>query len=220
MKRYWGYVRVSVQGDRSGESFISPDEQRRKINGWAQMQDVEIVDFKDDINVSAEKSRPGPRLHPGATREQGGGRDRRLQPRPAQPTRRQRRPRVDRDASRATARTSRSSNRRSTPSDPVTGEFVLTLFLALNRMERQRAKVRWAEAGENAIKRKIHTAQIAVRLHALKRHTTRTATGSPKRDDREGQNDTAASHLFRTRRTRRSSRTSSGHAQPARVGVR
>jgi hypothetical protein len=27
---YWGYVRVSVLGDRGGDSFISPDEQRKR----------------------------------------------------------------------------------------------------------------------------------------------------------------------------------------------
>ena len=196
MKRCWGYVRVSVQGDRSGESFISPDEQRRKINGWAQMQDVEIVDFKDDINVSGgKKSRPGldyilerlenreadgivvsnldrlSRLGVSDALEliatiQGYGADIAIIE-----------PSID-------------------TSDPVTGEFVLTLFLALNRMERQRAKVRWAEAGENAIKRKIHTAQSPFGYMRSNEYD-KDGNWLSKRDDREGQNDTAPRILVR-----------------------
>lgn len=157
MHSYWGYVRVSVLGDRGGESFISPDEQKRKIEGWAQMKGVQIAGFEEDINVSGgKKSRPGldrilERLELGQAdgivvsnldrlsrlgvsdalelidRIQGFGADIAILE-----------PSID-------------------TTDPVTGEFVLTLFLALNRMERQRAKIRWQEAAENAIGRDIHT---------------------------------------------------------------
>jgi hypothetical protein len=34
---------VSRRGGREGESFISPDVQRTKIEGWARLHDVEIV---------------------------------------------------------------------------------------------------------------------------------------------------------------------------------
>ena len=79
-------------------------------------------------------------------------------------------------------------------SDPVTGEFVLTLFLALNRMERQRAKVRWAEAGENAIKRKIHTAASPFGYMRVNEYDE-DGNWIRKRDDREGQLDTDTRRL-------------------------
>ena len=35
-----GYIRVSRVGDRSGESYISPDVQRRALEAWAAERDV------------------------------------------------------------------------------------------------------------------------------------------------------------------------------------
>src|SRR3954447_7051825 len=47
-----GYIRVSRVGDRSGESYISPDVQRDAIENWARERDVELVLHEPEENVS------------------------------------------------------------------------------------------------------------------------------------------------------------------------
>src|SRR4051794_19728870 len=54
-----GYIRVSRVGDRSGESYISPDVQRRAIEVWAAERGVELVMNEPEENVSgATMDRP------------------------------------------------------------------------------------------------------------------------------------------------------------------
>src|SRR5438034_1005232 len=50
-----GYIRVSRRGGREGESFISPDVQRKKIADWARLHDVEIVQWWEEIDQSGAK---------------------------------------------------------------------------------------------------------------------------------------------------------------------
>lgn len=50
-----GYIRVSRRGAREGESFISPDVQRKKIAAWAKLHDVEIVQWWEEIDQSGAK---------------------------------------------------------------------------------------------------------------------------------------------------------------------
>jgi DNA invertase Pin-like site-specific DNA recombinase len=50
-----GYIRVSRRGGREGESFISPDVQREKIANWAKANDVEIVQWWEEIDQSGAK---------------------------------------------------------------------------------------------------------------------------------------------------------------------
>ena len=50
-----GYIRVSRRGGREGDSFISPDVQREKIAKWAAANDVEIVQWWDEIDQSGAK---------------------------------------------------------------------------------------------------------------------------------------------------------------------
>lgn len=47
-----GYIRVSRVGDRSGESYISPEVQRRAIESWAAERGVELVLHEPEENVS------------------------------------------------------------------------------------------------------------------------------------------------------------------------
>src|SRR3954449_1868438 len=47
-----GYIRVSRVGDRSGESYISPDLQRRSIEVWAAERGVEVIFHEPEENVS------------------------------------------------------------------------------------------------------------------------------------------------------------------------
>jgi site-specific DNA recombinase len=54
-----GYVRVSRRAGREGESFISPDVQRRKIADWAALHGVEIVQWWEELDQSgAKRERP------------------------------------------------------------------------------------------------------------------------------------------------------------------
>ena len=50
-----GYVRVSRVAGREGESFISPEVQRRKIAGWAELQGVEIVRWWEELDQSGRR---------------------------------------------------------------------------------------------------------------------------------------------------------------------
>src|SRR4051794_38000378 len=47
-----GYIRVSRVGDRSGESYISPEIQQRAIEAWAAERGVELVVHEPEENVS------------------------------------------------------------------------------------------------------------------------------------------------------------------------
>jgi site-specific DNA recombinase len=50
-----GYIRVSRRAGREGESFISPDVQRKKIAEWAKLHGVEIVQWWEEIDQSGAK---------------------------------------------------------------------------------------------------------------------------------------------------------------------
>jgi site-specific DNA recombinase len=50
-----GYIRVSRRGGREGESFISPEVQRKKIEAWSKLHGVEIVQWWDEIDQSGAK---------------------------------------------------------------------------------------------------------------------------------------------------------------------
>ena len=54
-----GYIRVSRVAGREGESFISPDVQRKKIEAWAELHDVELVHIWEELDQSgAKRDRP------------------------------------------------------------------------------------------------------------------------------------------------------------------
>ena len=50
-----GYVRVSRRAGREGESFISPEVQRKKIADWAKLHEVEVVRWWEEIDQSGAK---------------------------------------------------------------------------------------------------------------------------------------------------------------------
>jgi DNA invertase Pin-like site-specific DNA recombinase len=54
-KRADGYIRVSRRAGREGESFISPEVQRKKITDWAKLHDVEIIQLWEEIDQSGAK---------------------------------------------------------------------------------------------------------------------------------------------------------------------
>jgi hypothetical protein len=47
-----GYVRVSRVGGRSGESLISPDEQRRAIEAYAAANSLTVAEWFTDVDQS------------------------------------------------------------------------------------------------------------------------------------------------------------------------
>jgi site-specific DNA recombinase len=50
-----GYIRVSRRAGREGESFISPEVQRKKIAAWAKLHEVEIIKWWEEIDQSGAK---------------------------------------------------------------------------------------------------------------------------------------------------------------------
>ena len=50
-----GYIRVSRRAGREGESFISPEVQRKKIEDWGKLHEVEIVRWWEEIDQSGAK---------------------------------------------------------------------------------------------------------------------------------------------------------------------
>lgn len=52
MRQLDAYVRVSRTGGRSGESFIAPDEQRRRIEEWAAAHDIEVIRWWEELDQS------------------------------------------------------------------------------------------------------------------------------------------------------------------------
>jgi site-specific DNA recombinase len=50
-----GYIRVSRRAGREGESFISPELQRKKIADWAKLHEVEILAWWEEIDQSGAK---------------------------------------------------------------------------------------------------------------------------------------------------------------------
>jgi site-specific DNA recombinase len=50
-----GYIRVSRRGGREGESFISPEVQRRKISEWAKLHEMTIVQWWEEIDQSGAR---------------------------------------------------------------------------------------------------------------------------------------------------------------------
>jgi DNA invertase Pin-like site-specific DNA recombinase len=50
-----GYIRVSRRGGHEGDSFISPEVQRKKIADWAKLHEVEILRWWEEIDQSGAK---------------------------------------------------------------------------------------------------------------------------------------------------------------------
>jgi DNA invertase Pin-like site-specific DNA recombinase len=150
-----GYVRVSRTRGREGDSFISPKVQRDCIQKWADARDVSIAAWHEDLDQSGGKlHRPGldamlARIRTGQT---GGLAVAHLD-------------RLSRagvaDALRLVESVHEAGAKIAVvdlgidPTTPV-GEFSMTLFLALGRMQRRQFQERWQEAQGHAIGRGIH----------------------------------------------------------------
>jgi site-specific DNA recombinase len=150
-----GYIRVSQTRGREGDSFISPKVQRDHIQRWADARGVSIGAWHEDLDQSGGKlHRPGldamlARIRTGQT---GGLAVAHLD-------------RLSRagvaDALRLVESVHQAGAKIAVvdlgidPTTPV-GEFSMTLFLALGRMQRRQFQERWQEAQGRAISRGIH----------------------------------------------------------------
>src|ERR1700722_13277446 len=150
-----GYIRVSQTRGREGDSFISPSVQRDRIQKWADVRGVSIAVWHEDLDESGGKlHRPGldamlARIRSGQT---GGLAVAHLD-------------RLSRagvaDALRLVESVHEAGAKIAVvdlgidPTTPV-GEFSMTLFLALGRMQRRQFQERWQEAQARAISRGIH----------------------------------------------------------------
>ncbi len=150
-----GYIRVSRTRGREGDSFISPKVQRDCIQRWADARGVRIAAWHEDLDQSGGKlHRPGldamlARIRAGQTRGLAVAHLDRLS-----------RAGVA-DALRLVESVHEAGAKIAVvdlgidPTTPV-GEFSMTLFLALGRMQRRQFQERWEEAQSRAIGRGIH----------------------------------------------------------------
>lgn len=152
-----GYIRVSRVGGREGDSFISPDLQREKIEAWARLRGVDISRWETDLDQPGGKlDRPGlnaimHRIRSGQTDGIAVARLDRLS-------------RIG--VAGALALIEEIHEHGATLAavdlgiDPATefGEFGMTIMLALARMERRRIKRSWEESREKANRRGVYKA--------------------------------------------------------------
>jgi site-specific DNA recombinase len=147
-----GYIRVSRVGEREGESFQSPAEQRKQIEGWAKLKGVQVGGWQEDIDVSGGKlRRPG--LDTIIARIESGASEGVIVAK------------LDRlsrlgvaDALKLVERITDAGGSIAAIDlgiDPTTpfGEFGMTIMLALARMERRRLSDSWLTARANAVGR-------------------------------------------------------------------
>jgi Resolvase, N terminal domain len=77
LRKLDGYVRVSRVGRREGDSFVSPQLQRDRIEVAARNAGAEIVEWHEDLDESGGNAeRPGFGASPRAGRGEADGRDR------------------------------------------------------------------------------------------------------------------------------------------------
>lgn len=146
---------MSRVGGRSGESFISPSEQRRKITGWAESKGLTVAGWHEDLDVSGgTRDRPG--LNAAIQAVKDGRADGIVVAR------------LDRLSRLGVADALSLVEEIHTAGgtiaaldlgiDPTTpfGELSMTLMLALGRMERRRITDGWRAAQESATARGVH----------------------------------------------------------------
>lgn len=151
-----GYIRVSKVGGRAGDSFISPDDQRDRIQAWATSRGVQIAKFHVDLDQSGgQLQRPGldALMRRIRSKETSGVAVAYVD-------------RLSRaDVGNALALVTEIHEAGGQLAaldlgiDPTTpfGEFGMTILLALGRMQRRRISEGWEAATGRAIARGVHT---------------------------------------------------------------
>jgi site-specific DNA recombinase len=154
------YIRVSRVGGRNGESFISPDVQREKIEQWAKLRGVEIAKWHTDLDQSGGKlSRPAfdralGRVQAGKTGGVVVAKLDRFSRAGVADALKLIESIIDADGQVASVEEG---------IDPTTpfGEFAMTVLLALARMQRRQVAENWREAQRRAVERGVHVASMA-----------------------------------------------------------
>jgi DNA invertase Pin-like site-specific DNA recombinase len=149
-----GYIRVSRVAGRSGDSFISPGEQKERVKAWAKAQGHQIVRWHEDLDQPGSKAnRPGlnaamERIESGAT---GGLVVARLD----------RFGRSVQDSANLLARIRAADGVLCTVAEGIDtsgymGKFLADLFSALGELELARMRENWHTARKSAVARGIH----------------------------------------------------------------
>jgi site-specific DNA recombinase len=149
-----GYIRVSRRAGREGESFISPEVQRKKIADWANMHNVEVVRWWEEIDQSGAKlQRPmfQQALERCERRETGGIIVARLD----------RFARSAIDALESIKRLNAAGARLVSVEDNFDGStpmgrFAIGILTLIAELELERIKENWSTAVKNAVERGIH----------------------------------------------------------------
>jgi DNA invertase Pin-like site-specific DNA recombinase len=156
--RVVGYVRVSRVAGREGDSFISPSDQRSRIEKFAAAHDHVLVGWEEDLDQPGSRyERPGFQQALAAIEAgQADGiavaafdRFARSVPDAAIALRRL-------EAAGATLMSVRDSLDTSTP----IGRFARTMMLALAELELERIRENWAVARDRAIGRGVHISRV------------------------------------------------------------
>ncbi len=149
-----GYVRVSRVGGRTGDSFISPGEQKERVRAWAKSQGHSIAKWHEDLDQPGSKAdRPGliaamDRIESGKT---GGLVVARLD----------RFGRSVQDTANLLARIRAADGILCTVAEGIDtsgymGKFLANLFTVLAELELDRIRENWNTARRSAVERGIH----------------------------------------------------------------
>jgi len=149
-----GYIRVSRVAGREGDSFISPDIQRKKISAWAELHEVEIVQWWEELDMSgADRTRPMFQLAlERCERGETGG---------IVVARLDRFARSAVDALEGIKRLNEASARLVSVEDNFDGStpmgrFAIGILTLIAELELERIKENWSNATESAVGRGIH----------------------------------------------------------------
>jgi site-specific DNA recombinase len=149
-----GYVRVSRVAGRSGDSFISPGEQKERVRAWAKSQGHSIARWHEDLDQPGSKAdRPGliaamERIESGASTGLVVARLDRFG-------------RSVQDSANLLARIRAADGVLCTVAEGIDtsgymGKFLADLFAALGELELARIRENWNAARKSAVARGIH----------------------------------------------------------------
>jgi site-specific DNA recombinase len=149
-----GYIRVSRVAGRSGDSFISPGEQKERIAAWAKSQGHSIGKWHEDLDQPGSRSnRPG--LIAAMKRIEGGASAGLVV------ARLDRFGRSVQDSANLLARIRAADGVLCTVAEGIDtsgymGKFLADLFAALGELELARIRENWNTARKSAVARGIH----------------------------------------------------------------
>ncbi len=149
-----GYIRVSRVAGRSGDSFISPKEQRERVKAWARSQGHSIAKWHEDLDQPGSKAdRPG--LTAAIERIESGAAEGLVV------ARLDRFGRSVQDSANLLARIREAGGVLCTVGEGIDtsgymGKFLADLFAALGELELARIRENWNAARRSAVGRGIH----------------------------------------------------------------